>query len=351
MIGKNEEKFFIKFFMEGKNIMQFNTKLMNELSDCISPSGREKNMREYITEQIKDYVDEITVDALGNLIAHKKGTGKKIMFSAHMDQIGLMITNIDDKGFLKFCQVGGINPVKILDQRVIFDNKVQGVVCAEDVDDYSKLKHSDLYIDIMVGSKEEAEKLVDIGDICVSKTYYYENDGYVMCNALDDRIGCYVLIEALKQKINTENDLYFVFSVQEEVGCRGAKTVSYSINPDLCIALDVTATGDNLSGIKMAVKLNEGAAIKLRDNSLLVPVDVKELLTNLSKDNNIKYQYEVLEFGGTDSGAAHLTRDGIKSGVISIPSRNIHSGNEIVSKFDVNECIKLTVAVANNCLK
>lgn len=328
-------------------MMQFNTKLMNELSDIFSPSGREKNIRDFITNEIKDYVDEVKTDALGNLIAHKKGTGKKIMFSAHMDQIGLLITDIDEKGFLRFCSVGGINPYKMLDQRVIFNNKIQGVVCVEKVEDYGKLKLNNLYIDIMVPSKEEAEKLVNIGDMCVSKTNYYENDGYVLCNALDDRIGCYVLIEALKQNINTNNDLYFVFSVQEEVGCRGAKTAGYAIDPDLCIALDVTATGDTLNGTKMAVKLDNGAAIKLRDNSILVSEEVKDLLTNLAKDNNIKYQYEILEFGGTDSGAVHLTKSGVPSGVISIPSRNIHSGNEIVSKLDVNECIKLTALVAN----
>ncbi len=331
--------------------MQFNSKLMNELSDVFSPSGREKNIREYIEKEIKDYVDEITVDALGNLIAHKKGSGKKVMFSAHMDQIGLLINDIDEKGFLKFCSVGGISPYKMLDQRVIFNNGTQGVVCAEKTEDYSKLKLSGMYIDIMVSSKEDAEKYVNIGDMCVSKTNYYENDGYVMCNALDDRIGCYILIEVLKSGIKSDNDLYFVFSVQEEVGCRGAKTAGYTINPDLCISLDVTASGDALDGIKMAVKLNNGAAIKLRDNSLIVSEEVKNLLTELAKENNIKYQYEVLEFGGTDSGAVHTSRSGVPSGVISIPSRNIHSGNEIVSKSDVTECIKLTAVIAESKAK
>lgn len=328
--------------------MQFNSKLMNELSDCFSPSGREKRVREYITEAVKEYVDEIKVDALGNLICHKKGTGKKIAFAAHMDQIGLMITDIDKNGFLKVCSVGGINPFKMLDQRVVFANGVQGVVGVEKIDSYAKLKISDLYIDLMVTSKEEAVKLVSIGDMCVSKTSFYENDGYVMCNALDDRVGCYVLIEALKQIGKSDNDLYFVFSVQEEVGCRGGKTASYSINPDLFIALDVTATGDAPNGIKMAVKLNEGAAIKLRDNSLIVSVEVKDLMTKLAENNDIKYQYEILQFGGTDAGAAHVNREGIKSGCISIPSRNIHSGHEIVSKFDVNECIKLTKIISEH---
>lgn len=326
--------------------MEFNTKLMNEISDCFSPSGREKNVREYIKEQVKDLVDEIRVDALGNLICHKKGTGKKIMFSAHMDQIGLLVTDIDDKGFLRFCTVGGVSPYKMLDQRVVFDNGIQGVVLTDKDAEYGKLKTNNMYIDIMVPSKEEAEKKVRIGDMCVSKTFYYENEGYVMCNALDDRIGCYILIEALKQNLKTDNDLYFTFSVQEEVGCRGARTSSFSVNPDLFVALDVTATGDALNDIKMSVKLDGGAAIKLRDNSLIVSQDVKDLMTDVAESNNIKYQYEILQFGGTDAGSAHTNREGIKSGCISIPSRNIHSGHEIVSKFDVNECIKLTVAIA-----
>ncbi len=324
--------------------MQFNSKLMKELSDIISPSGREKNIREYIQEQIKDIVDEIKVDALGNLIAHKKGTGKKIMFSAHMDQIGMLINDIDEKGFIRFSNVGGLSPHKLLDQRVIFNNGTEGVICVEKIDDYGKMKLSDLYIDIMALTKEEAEKHVRIGDMCVVKTNYYENETCVMCNALDDRIGCYILIEALRAGVETNNDLYFVFSVQEEVGCRGAKTAGYAINPDLCIALDVTATGDTLSGIKMAVKLGNGAAIKLRDNSIIVSEEVKNFMTKVAEENNIKYQYEILDFGGTDSGAVHTAREGVPSGVISIPSRNIHSGNEIVSKFDVNECIKLTIA-------
>jgi endoglucanase len=167
-----------------------------------------------------------------------------------------------------------------------------------------------------------------------------------MCRAADDRADCYVLIEAIKNHPATKSDVYYVFSVQEEVGCRGAKTAGYAINPDLAISLDVTATGDAPDGIKMDVKLGGGAAIKLMDKSLITHPDVKNLLTDLAKENKIKYQYEVLEFGGTDSGAIHTSRDGIKSGVISIPSRNIHSSGEIFSKEDILECIRLVEAIS-----
>jgi len=321
--------------------MEFNSQLMKELSNCFSPSGRENNIRNLITAKIKDYVDEITTDALGNLIARKKGNGKKILFSAHMDQIGLIITHVDEKGFLRFSNVGGLNPKELIGLRMIFDNNLEGVICKEELKGEEKLTMNKLYLDVASTSTEFIKKNFQIGDMCVFKSEYYETGDCVVCKAADDRIGCYILIEAIKNHPTTNNDIYYVFSVQEEVGCRGAKTAGYGINPDIAIALDVTATGDSPDGIKMDVKLGGGAAIKLMDKSLITHPLVKDLLTNLSIDNNIKYQYEILEFGGTDSGAIHLTRDGVPSGVISIPTRNLHSSGEIFNKEDVIECIKL----------
>lgn len=325
--------------------MKFNSELLKKLSDCFSPSGREKNIREFITNEIKDYADEIKVDPLGNLIARKKGTGKKILFSAHMDQIGLIITHVDEKGFLRFSNVGGLHAKELLGLRMIFDNGLEGVICSEKLADKDSLTMSKLYLDVASTSKEFVKNNFQIGDMCVFKTEYYETEDCVICRAADDRIGCYILIEAIKNHPATDNDVYYVFSVQEEVGCRGARTAGYGINPDIAIALDVTATGDSLDGIKMDVKLGGGAAIKLMDKSLITHPEVKNLLTNLSIENNIKYQYEVLEFGGTDAGAIHTTMSGVPSGVISIPTRNIHTSGEIINKEDVIECIKLVLAV------
>lgn len=326
--------------------MNFNSDLMKKLSDCFSPSGREKNVRELITNEIKDFVDEIRVDALGNLIARKKGTAKKILFSAHMDQIGLIITHVDEKGFLRFSNVGGVHPKEIIGLRIIFDNGFEGVVCSEKLEDKDKVTMDKLFLDVASTNKEFVKNNFKVGDMCVFKSEYYENEDCVICKAADDRIGCYILIEALKNHPKTDNDVYYVFSVQEEVGCRGAKTAGYSINPDLAIALDVTATGDSEDGIKMDVKLGEGAAIKIMDKSMITHPEVKDLLTDLAIQNNIKYQYEVLEFGGTDAGQIHLSKEGIPSGVISIPTRNLHSSGEIFNKSDILECIKLTQAVS-----
>lgn len=325
--------------------MNFNTELIKKLSDCFSPSGREKNIRELITDEIKNYVDEINVDALGNLIARKKGTGKKILFSAHMDQIGLIITHVDEKGFLRFSNVGGIHPKELLGLRMVFDNGLEGVICCEKLEGDDKLNMSKLFLDVASTNPEFVKKNFLIGDMCVFKSEYYETEDCVICKAADDRIGCYIQIEAIKNQPATENDIYYVFSVQEEVGCRGARTAGYGVTPDIAIAIDVTATGDSLDGIKMDVKLGGGAAIKIMDKSLITHPEVKNMLTDLSIKNNIKYQYEILEFGGTDAGAMHTVMSGIPSGVISIPTRNLHTSGEIINKSDVMECIKLVLAV------
>jgi len=322
----------------------FNSELMKKLSDCFGPSGREKAIREMILEEIKDYADEISTDALGNLTARKKGTGKKILFSAHMDQIGTIITHVDKKGFLRFANVGGLNAEELLGLRMVFDNGLEGVICKEELKENEKVTMGKLFIDVASTDKEFISKNFRVGDMCVFKTEYYETEDCVICRAADDRIGCYILIEALKNHPETNNDVYYVFSVQEEVGLRGAKTAGYAVNPDLAIALDVTATGDTPDGIKMDVKLGGGAAIKLMDKSIITHTDVKDLLTNLAEENNIKYQYEILEFGGTDAGPIHTSREGVPSGVISIPTRNIHTSGEIFSKSDVEECVKLVNA-------
>lgn len=325
--------------------MEFNGKLLKKLVDTYSPSGNEEKIKDVIKEEIKDLVDEMKVDALGNLIARKKGSGKKIMIAGHMDQIGLMVIDIDDKGFLRFTNVGGVSPFIALNQRVIFENGTVGIIHVESIDDMSKMKLDKMFIDVGATSKEEAEKKVSIGDVCVYHTEYYEDENRVMTKCLDDRVGCFAMIEALKQLKETNNDIYMVFTVQEEVGLRGAKTSAYGINPDLGIALDVTGTGDTPKARRMAVGLDKGAAIKVKDRSVMVHPKVKKLMVDVAKENNIEYQMEVLEYGGTDSGAIHLTREGVPSGVISIPTRYIHTSSEMASKKDIMSSIELLVKI------
>ncbi len=323
--------------------MNINFRLLEELVGIYGPSSNERLIREYISNEIKNYVDEIEVDALGSLIARKKGDGKKIMISAHMDQIGSMVIDIDEKGFVRFTNIGGISPIISLSQQVIFENGTVGVISAEPMDDISKIKLENMYIDIGAFSKEEAEKKVNIGDICIYKSQFQENENVVFTRYLDDRVGCFIAIEALKAIKESINDLYFVFSVQEEVGLRGAKTAAYKINPDVGIALDVTGHGDTPKAKRFAVGLNKGAAIKVKDHSIICHPKIKEILVELAKENKIPYQMEVLEFGGTDSGAIHITKEGIPSGVISVPTRYVHSTYEVASKNDIINCTKLLV--------
>ena len=330
--------------------MDINFDLLKKLVEIYGPSSNENLIRNYIKDEVKDYADEIDVDPLGNLIVRKKGNGKKIMISAHMDQIGLMVTDIDDKGFIRFTNVGGISPIVSISQRVVFENGVVGAIYHEPVDDISKLKLENMYIDIGSFSKENTEKNVNIGDICIYKSEYNENENVVFTRYLDDRVGCFITIEALKAIKEPKNDLYFVFTVQEEVGLRGAKTAAYSIDPDIGIALDVTSHGDTPKAKRFAIGLNKGAAIKVKDNSIICHPDIKNVLIKLAKDNNIPYQMEVLEFGGTDSGAIHVSREGVPSGVISIPTRYVHSTVEMASKSDIINCTKLLMEILEDDL-
>ncbi|MBS4539935.1 M42 family metallopeptidase [Clostridium sp. D2Q-11] len=327
--------------------MEFNSDLLKNLVKTFSPSGNEERVRELIINEIKDYVDEIEIDNLGNLIARKKGSGKKIMIAGHMDQIGLMITDIDKKGFLRFTNIGGISSLLSISQRVIFENGTIGVISNENVEDKNKLKLENLYIDIGAKDKEEAEKKVNVGDSCVYLSEYYEEGSRITSGCLDDRIGCYVMIEALKRLEGTNNDVYFTFTVQEELGIRGAKTSAYKINPDIGIAVDITGTGDTPKSKRFAVGLGKGTAIKVMDKSVIVHPKIKEAMVNTAKENKIKYQMEVLEYGGTDSGSIHLSREGVPSGVISIPTRYIHSPNETINKEDVENSILLLKELIN----
>jgi len=329
--------------------MELNTAFLKNLCGIASPSSAEENISEVIKEEVSKYVDEVYCDALGNFIAHKKGTGKKLLFTAHMDQIGLMITDISESGFLKFSSVGGLIPFTLIGQRIIFSNGVIGIIDSEvnleTLQELSNLSLNKLYIDIGATSKEEAVKKIEIGEMGTFNSEYYENDDIIISKSIDDRIGCYMLTEVIKEQIETDYDIYYVFTVQEEVGCRGAITATYQIEPDLGISLDITPAGDTPGTKNSNTKIGAGAAIKLMDPSLMTHPQIKKLLTDKAKENNIKYQYEIMHRGGTDSGEIQLSKNGVPSGDISIPTRHAHTANELIHKSDVVESIKLIKAI------
>ena len=321
-------------------------KILEKMTQINSPSGNESEIRSFITEEIKKYCDEIYSDVMGNLIAHKKGGGKRIMFAAHMDEIGIIATAIDEKGFIRFSSVGGLNLRNLVNLRVRFTNGTEGVIGAQEEAFKDKPSLDKLYIDIGEDNKKETEKKVSIGDTASFVGGFVKCGDKVVSKALDNRAGCAVLMAGLSEIEESANDLYFVFTTQEEVGLRGAKTAAFDIQPDIAVAVDVTDTGDTPDAPTMAVELGKGAAIKVMDRSVMCDADVRVKMIETAKKNKIPYQLEIMTDGGTDAGAIHLTRAGVKTGGISVPTRYIHSPSEMASVSDIENCVKLVYELA-----
>lgn len=326
--------------------------IIKKLTETFGPSGYEKKVRNVIRGEIKHHVDSTKTDILGNLIAHIKGNGKKVMLAAHMDEIGVVTSYIDKNGFIRFSNVGGFFPVNSVSARIIFENGKVGVIGEErrkSMSDPVEMKK--LYIDIGANDTKEAEKLVPIGTFGCYERKFEDLGKRIISKALDDRIGCAVLIEVAKRlKRNVKNDTYLVFTVQEEVGLKGARTSAFGIDPDIALAVDVTGTGDTPKARKMAVKLGAGAAIKVKDRGIVCDPKIVKYLIKVARRNKVPYQLEVLEMGTTDATGIQLTRGGVPSGAISIPSRYIHSASEIVDMDDVEAIVKLIVKFLKTAL-
>lgn len=320
---------------------------LQKLCEITAPAGAEAAVADRIEEEVKPYADEVYRDALGNLIAHKKGNGKRLMLAAHMDEIGLVATCYGEKGQIYVAPVGGINPYAALYQHVHFTGGTMGVLVPDgkQADLIKSLKTSDLYVDIGAQTEEEAQARVALGETAAFCGSFHVSGDAIISKALDNRVGCCVLIEAMRRVQSCPNDVYFVFTASEELGLRGAKAAAVSVHPDFAIAIDVTKTGDTPSGDKMAVKLGQGAAIKMMDSSFIAHPVVKDAMLTLCREKNIPHQLEVLERGGTDAGAIHLTGGGVPSGCISIPARYIHTPCEMIHKADLEAAVALTTAL------
>ena len=335
--------------------------LQKQLVEVALPSGFEKPQGKLLAELAKPYVDEVFSDALGNVYCHKKGPGKRMMFPAHMDVIGMMITFVDDKGFLRFEPIGGHSPAGLIGVTVRLESGVRGTIRADAAADVYKhgfgdVDVHDLYIDIGAESKEEAEALAPIGSVCMFDAPTTMGAGNTMISPYtDDLCGCIALLIAMEELKDTqvENDLWFVFTVQEEVGLRGAKPAAWDVQPHMGIAGDVTRTGDTsgeIDGQRMQVVLGKGPTVKIKDSSVQCNPQVIEHLRKAAKENKIPYQDEILLAGGTDTAAVQKTRAGILSGCVSIPCRNIHAPAEIVDLKDVENVGKLLAAAAKIAL-
>lgn len=324
--------------------------LIQKLVEAKGPSGYESEVREIIRAEIEPLVDEIHTDALGNLIAVRgkaNSKSKKVMLAAHMDEIGLIATHVDENGFIRFTTIGGVRRNNLIDSHIRFLNGTRGVIGQEHLEDENRLPAFDqMFID--VGVERRANCPVRTGDLAVFDQPFNDLGDRLVSKAMDDRIGVAILIESLRKMNRSPHQLFFVFSVQEEVGLRGATTASFRIDPDLGIALDVTRAGDTPKGLKMDVSLGKGPAIKVRDSGMLADPRVVDWMVKTAEQHAIPYQIEVLERGTTDARAMQLTRAGVPSGCISIPCRYIHGPSEMVDLRDVQNAVKLLTALLSS---
>lgn len=330
---------------------------LKEICTLDGTSGDESAVREYIRKNIT--ADEVTVDALGNLIVFKKGrkTPKnKVMLAAHMDEVGFMVTDITDDGFLRFGAVGGIDPRVVLGRGVRFANGTLGVVGTkathqQSADERKKAPDfDDMYIDIGAATKTDAEKFVSRGDTaCFDSDFFAFGDGYIKGKAIDDRAGCLVMMDMINSEL--EYDMWFAFTVQEEVGTRGAKAASFTVAPDIAIVLETTTACDiaGVSGDKRVCVLGEGCVISYMDRSTVYDRQLYQLAFDTAKELGVPAQTKTVVAGGNDSGAIHVSRGGVRTCALSVPCRYLHSPSCVIKQSDHDAVKALAFAMAERC--
>lgn len=339
---------------------------LEKLSNACGVAGREEEVRSLMKNFLKPYVDEVKEDKLGNIIGIKKGkkNAPKVMLAAHMDEIGLLVKIISKKGFIQFAKIGGIDDRILLAQKVIVYTEkgpLHGIIGSKpphiqkEEERKRVLTYDELFIDIGAENQEQAKKMgVKIGDpVGFDIKFAKVGKNIVIGRAFDDRVGCAVMVEAMKRLEKTECTVYAVGTVQEEVGLRGATTAAFGIYPDVGIALDVTIAGDvpGVREVEAPIKLGKGPSIEIADMGLIAHPKVVRLLVDAAEENKIPYQLETGLPGSTDAARISLTREGVPSGVISIPTRYIHSPSSLLSLEDAEKTVKLTVAAVQKIPK
>lgn len=325
-------------------------KLLHELSEAAGVPGREEAIRAIVMRELKGHVDQISVDTMGNVIAFKEGsarTRERVMFAAHMDEIGFYVSFVDDRGFLRLQEVGGFDTRNLFSRRVIVHTQkgpMRGVlnvggkpIHTASLEERRAAKEvSDFFVDLGLPGKEVAKR-VQIGDMVTLDAPFVQFGSYASGKCLDNRVMVYVGIRALQSLKKNKNDIYGVFTVQEEVGLRGAFTSTYGVDPHIGICLDTTIASDipGVPGEQRITALGGGVAIKVLDGSVICHRGLVEQFVTLAKKSKIKHQMEVLPRGGTDAGAIQRTRAGVKTITLSVPTRYIHTTVETVHVDDV----------------
>lgn len=336
--------------------MSINVKLLKDICEVAGAPGHEQRVRELVLKEIKKYVDEISIDNMGNITAIKRAkkqtkATKKVMVAAHMDEIGFMVNHIDDNGFLRFIPLGGFDPKTLTAQRVIVHGKkdVVGVMGCKPIHVMSPAERErvvplkDYFIDLGL-PKKEVVKYISVGDTVTRERQLIEMGNCVNCKSIDNRVSVFILIETLKEIKNPAHDVYGVFTVQEEVGVRGANVASLNINPDFGFGLDTTIAFDvpGAAPHEKITELGKGTAIKVMDSSVICDYRMVDYMRKTADKHKIKWQTEILPAGGTDtSGVQRMNPGGAISGCVSIPTRHIHQVIEMADKSDIRASIDL----------
>lgn len=339
--------------------------LLKKIIEAAGIPGYEGEIAKIMHDELKKVCDEVHIDSFGNVIAKKGKGNKKIMLAAHMDEIGLMVKHISKEGFLYFIKVGGIDDRILPAQRVIIKSKkgdCLGVIGSKpphlqkEEDRKKPLRYEDMFIDIGCKSKEEAAKRVEVGDIVVFEPNSGVLNGkFYYGKAIDDRIGCFALIKVMRE-LKADAEVYAVVTGQEEVGLKGARTSAFKISPDYALAIDTNAAGDTpgISERESALKLGEGVSITIIEASgrgLIVNEKIKDLLIETAKKNKIKYQIDIIEGGMTDGAIIYMNKEGVPTGVLSIPTRYIHSPTSVFNIDDLDAAVALAIKAVERLAK
>lgn len=324
-----------------------NKQELSALCAAFGPSGREEDVCGLIRNITEGLADETRVDALGNLILHKAGTsGKRLMLCAHMDTAGLIVTDVDERGFLRFSAVGELDVALIPGRHVRFNHGARGVTFFETADKtVAKVVAADMFIDVGANSLAEARRIADIGDMAVFETPFADLGDRVACAAVSDRAACAVLIECLR-RVRSKHDLFFVFSAQERVGGRGAGAAAYVIRPDAAVNVHAGLAGDAPNAKRACLALGKGPGVEIMDQTAIVPAHMREKLRQAADRAGVPYQNDVLRRGGSDTFPIQRTLAGVPTGVVSLPARYLGSCAETVDLSDADSAVKLLCAFA-----
>ena len=326
-------------------------KLLHKLIDAYGISGDEEEVREIIKKEIESFVDELYVDKMGNLIAHKKGAKPRVMLAAHMDEVGLMVKSIDETGKMRMSMIGFIEPASLVGQKVHIKTKppsksIDGVITTRELQEAREMEElpkniSELYIDTGLNMEQLKKAGVEIGDYVIpeEKAFFLGSEEFISGKAIDDRVGCYILIDLIKRLKNIKHDLYFVFTVQEEIGLYGAKTSAFFVEPDWAIAVDVTSAKD--ADKPRTNIVGEGPCLTIKDSEMIANKCINDWLKEIAKKKRIPLQLEVADVGTTDAMNISISRSGVPSTVIGVAVRNLHTTASFASQKDIKHCIEL----------